>query len=241
MKIEYASHYDDLYWKGKKTYRDGNGNEQHYHGPGLAWDGFDLVADALKRLLPGKNLLDIGCGGGDLAHRMLKRGYDAYGIDISTYAIEHCHTDMRGRLLISNITTCPDLLGIPTKFDVVMATDLLEHIYMEDLDTTFDWMVSKANRWLFFLIAIVDGAVGKEGEFVAKRGEPIPLQFEATAISGHVNVRTWQFWVKYFKEKGLTIRWDLQYIFQMYRERNPAWQATGGWNHGSTWILEKTV
>lgn len=239
MKINYADHYDEKYFTGKKRYRDGKGAEALYHGPALTWEGFSALADALGPLVPGKTLLDIGCSGGDFAARMAKvHGYDAYGVEVSEYAIKNCVPSMKGRIALEDITTCPSLLGdnfdFPARFDVVMATDLLEHIYAEDLDRTFEWMVDKSKRWLFFCVAIADGE-----EFVHTKGEVVPLQHERTAVSGHVNVRNWRYWVRYFAEKGLKVRWDLGYLFQMGRELHPGLKNTGGWNMGSTWILEK--
>lgn len=251
MIISYASHYNDEYFTGKKTYKDSNGKEQLYHGPSLTWGGFQLVAEALSKVCPGKSLLDIGCSGGDLAQRMAKLGgYDSYGVEISNFAVDNCVPEMRGRIALADITECPALVPYTgTKeflatYDLVMATDLLEHIYEEDLDKTFDWMVSKSNRFLFFCVATAQAPgspfyIPNKMTFKAVKGQPIPPEWEPTAVSGHVNVRPFSYWIKFFLKKNLRIRWDLMYWFQLAREMDDGWKTTGGWNMQTTVILEK--
>lgn len=247
MLVNYSTFYDDKYWTGRKTYQSLDGATHLYHGPGLAWEGFQLCVDALAPLVPGKSALDIGCGGGDLVQRLIPKGFDAYGVDVSEHAVKNCSPEMKYRLALTDITTCPEHLypantpepagPFPNKFDLILATDLLEHIFIEDLDRTFDWMVSKSNRWLFFCVAVTDSY---KSEFVHKKGEPVPIQHQATAVSGHVNVRFWGWWGQYFRaRKDITIRWDLMYIFQLTREKHKDWKATPGWDMGTTFVLEK--
>lgn len=268
MEIDYKKHYDDAYFTGKKTYKDAQGNVHAYHGPALTWEGFHVVGSALASLLPKGTLLDIGCSGGDLARYLMKYGFDSYGIEISEYAVKNCVPEMRGKIALNDISECPETLlsyhtekfpsgnfglyvntksafssenpewafRFPDQFDTLIATDLLEHIYAEDLNKTFNWMLSKTRKWMFFCVATV---IPPTKEFVAKKGEPIPLEYEATAVSGHVNVRTFTWWAKYFKAKGLKIRWDLMYLFQARREQDEGWRNTGGWNMQTTFFLEK--
>jgi SAM-dependent methyltransferase len=242
MKIDYQEHYDDAYFTGQKTYTAADGSTQTYHGPSLTWDGFDGVADALRLVLGGPTLLDIGCSAGDLARRLARRGFEAYGCDISQYAVAHAVPEMRGKLAVADITQLPEHLTafqggatLPDQYDAVIATDLLEHIYEEDLDTTLGWMIQRSKRWLFFLVAT---AAFDKDVFVAKKGMPIPAGYEATAVSGHVNVRSWKYWVKKFRDHHVDVRYDLMYIFQMQREMNPAWRDTMGWNMHCTFVLE---
>ena len=255
LRIEYGDHYDAAYFLSQKTYRTPDGQEHVYLGPALEWIGFRFIADALASLVPGKTLLDIGCSAGDLASQFLNHGFSPYGVDISEFAVQRAVPSMKGRLAQADITTCPkDLWAyvgpsddrgkgagydwpFPETYDVVMSTDLLEHLYQEDLDRTFDWMTSKSKRWLFFCVA-TSGSPDK-AEFIHEKGKPVPIEWEGTAISGHVNVRRWQYWVDFFEKKGLTVRWDLGYQFQMARERCEPWRATPGWNMETSWLLEK--
>ena len=248
MKIDYEAHYDDSYWQGRKTYKDGQGKEKIYHGPSLAWEGFQFIADTLTPLLPKGSLLDIGCSGGDLANRLRLNGFDSYGVDISTYALKNCVDGMRDRVALCDITACPEVINswhhtedgwpvFPAQFDNLIATDLLVHIYEEDLNSTFDWMLSKTKKSMFFCVAT---ASWDKEEFVARKGQPIPPEFEGTAVAGHLNVRQfYKYWCKFFIAKNLTIRWDLMYRFQARREQIEPWKNTPGWNMATTVFLDK--
>jgi SAM-dependent methyltransferase len=254
MKIDYIEHYNDAYWQGKKEYQSG-GQTHHYHGPSLTWEGFKMIADIVAPLVPGKSILDIGCSAGSFVAEFQKRGYDAYGVDISEHAVKYAVPSMKGRLCHADISSKPHLYTThhretdfpqvwPDRYDVVSATDLLEHLYEEDLDRTFDWMVAKSNKWLFFCVATCHDPANPSSfrnvqEFVHTKGADVPPQWEATAVAGHVHVRRWQYWAKYFQKKQLTIRWDLMYLLQMAREFDKGFLATLGWHHGNTWILEK--
>lgn len=236
MKVEYVTHYDKDYWTGKKTYQSGN-EKAFYHGPGLAWDGFDFVADALAAILPKNTLLDVGCGGGDLARRLKRRGFDPYGIDISEYAVENALVDMRDRLHICDASTAPKLPPhFPERFRTTIATDFLEHIYEEDLGKTFQWIHRHTERWMFFCVAT---ASHDKGEFVLKKGQPVPMGYEGVAVSGHVNVRTFAWWARFFEGWDLKIDWRRMYLFQTRRESVAPWRDTMGWNMQTTFVLEK--
>src|SRR5271169_5782721 len=49
------------------------------------------------RVPPGSNILDVGCGAGQLADELTQRGYQAWGMDVSEamvqYAREHYHPE----------------------------------------------------------------------------------------------------------------------------------------------------
>lgn len=182
-----------------------------------------------------RTLLDIGTGAGDLPRRLMARGFDAYGVDISEYAIGMAKPEMRDRLALADISQAPALPAhFPEQFDLVLATDLWEHVYADDLDRAFNWMLSKARSRLFFCIAITHGE-----EFIQKKGEPIPLRWEATAAAGHVHVRHPRWWMRYFLSKGLKIDWASMYLFQMEREKDAGWMAARGWDLASTYVLRK--
>jgi 2-polyprenyl-3-methyl-5-hydroxy-6-metoxy-1,4-benzoquinol methylase len=76
-------------------------------------------------LRPGDKLLDIGCAMGFLVKDLLAQGIDAYGIDVSTYAVTHCEPEVVGRLSVASAET----LYFPDKsFDVVLAINSLHNL-----------------------------------------------------------------------------------------------------------------
>lgn len=249
MKIDYKDHYDRAYFTCQKDYKCPDGSTKKYTGPSLTWDGFDLVADALMLALPTDDerprvLLDIGCSSGDLAARLMTKGnYVCYGVDVSQYAVDHAVAPMRGRLACADITTCPVELStppyhggiIPPHYDYVIACDLLEHIYEEDLDKTFAWIIERASKRLFFCVATA-GISGQE--FVLPKDAIVPRAYEAIAVSGHVNVRRVSYWLMKFSAFNLKVRWDLMYLFQTCRESTEL-RGTPGWALTNTFVLDK--
>ena len=260
MKYDYGTHYDEKYWTFSKEYRTPDGQTRLYQNPSLDWEGWDTIAAAMRKVLPRPpaSLLDIGCGGAGLTERFRVAGFDAWGVDVSEHAVENCVFGMRGRIALADITRAPTQLQattirpnpargeyevfptpLPSEFDVVMATDLMEHFYEEDLNKAFDWMLSKTaeDGYLFLLIAT---SMPGERELCLKKGEEILLEHEATAIAGHVNVRGyWNYWVPFFLRKGLRVRWDLMYKFQEMRCDVDWWNKLIQWGHRSTIILQK--
>lgn len=78
----------------------------------------------------GKRILDLGCGNGVIACRLLDDGFDLYGIDASETGISIANTKNPGRFFVQDISSerLPDALS-EFRFDVVISTEVLEHIY----------------------------------------------------------------------------------------------------------------
>jgi SAM-dependent methyltransferase len=85
-----------------KEYFDGS-RDQGYGG--YVYDGRwqPIARKLIERydLKPGDRFLDIGCAKGFLVKDIADAcpGLDAQGLDISAYAIEHCHPDVEERLM----------------------------------------------------------------------------------------------------------------------------------------------
>ncbi len=71
------------------------------------------------------NIADIGCGAGLLLDSLSKFGH-VTGIDYSNNAIEFCKNSFSGELIQADCGTTD--LNINKKFDLIIATDLIEHI-----------------------------------------------------------------------------------------------------------------
>ena len=89
-----------------------------------------LEEKVMFSLLPkskGDRLLDVGCGVGTISLELQKRGFEVYGIDFSSVAIEKARE--KG---INAIPCDVDAEGIPfedSHFDVVWAGDIVEHVF----------------------------------------------------------------------------------------------------------------
>ncbi|MGA7933746.1 MAG: class I SAM-dependent methyltransferase [Kovacikia sp.] len=68
-------------------------------------------------------VLELGCGAGLLARRLLDFGNAVTGLDISEAAIAHLPPEIKGV-----VATLPEIPLPDDSFDVVVATETLEHI-----------------------------------------------------------------------------------------------------------------
>lgn len=81
--------------------------------------------------LEGRQVLDIGCGGGILSEAMAKAGARVIGIDLadSALAAARAHMKRTGVEIAYRRSTAEDLAGqLPGHFDVVTCMELLEHV-----------------------------------------------------------------------------------------------------------------
>lgn len=77
-----------------------------------------------------KRILDLGCGNGSMACRLLDEGFDVYGLDASESGVSIANARHPGRFFVQDISTG----GLPTglahlEFDLVISTEVIEHLY----------------------------------------------------------------------------------------------------------------
>ena len=115
-------------------------NEDYYHsgcGP-IPYEEpehwikfFGHVADKIIATINPTTVLDAGCAMGYLVAALRDRGVEAYGVDISEYAISMVRKDIKPYCFISSLTeSLPQ--GIPNRFDLVVTIEVLEHLCAED-------------------------------------------------------------------------------------------------------------
>ncbi len=82
--------------------------------------------------LPGREVLDVGCGGGILAEAMARRGAHVLGIDLSTKPLKvaQLHALEAGLENLSYREVAVEQLAAerPASFDVVTCMEMLEHV-----------------------------------------------------------------------------------------------------------------
>ncbi len=84
-------------------------------------------------LQAGHRVLDVGCGKGfQLAEmKIVEPGLELYGLDISTYALEHAHESVASNLRHGNAVSLPWPDGY---FDFVFSITTLHNLHCHDLD-----------------------------------------------------------------------------------------------------------
>ena len=120
----------ELYDADYFTKRGGGGP---YVGYPAAYTGQDTVepflqfADAMVDRYAPRRTLDLGCATGELVAALEARGVDAWGVDISDWAVEHAVSDhvVKG--------TATALRWEDDTFDVVHSQDFMEHVHPDDL------------------------------------------------------------------------------------------------------------
>jgi SAM-dependent methyltransferase len=111
-----------------KEYFDGT-REQGYGG--YRYDGrwMPIAEDIVKHfgLRAGHKVLDVGCGKGFLVKDLMKvcPGLEAFGTDISEYAVMHSEPEVVGRLHVGNAMHLP----FPDRsFDAVLAINTVHNL-----------------------------------------------------------------------------------------------------------------
>lgn len=141
----------------------------------------------LKQLCPKSSmrLLDVGCGVGYYLKDAIDEGFDAYGIDISEYAINNPLPEVVGKTRLGGITDIP--FG-PDQFDVITAFDVIEHIHPRDTEKALIelYRVLKPDG-----ILILTTPSGFYGEWVK----------DLT----HINVRPPKYWKIMFTKAGFKL------------------------------------
>ena len=96
-------------------------------------------------LKPGNKVLDVGCGKGFQIfelHQALP-GLEVFGVDISNYAINHSHPDMRHRIQCA----CASSLPFDEKeFDLVFSINTLHNLHNRQLELALKEMTRVGNQ-----------------------------------------------------------------------------------------------
>src|SRR5215218_2903621 len=101
--VAIARQYGEMYWDGPRDYGYG----------GYRYDGRwrPVARDIIEHygLKPGTRVLDVGCGKGFLVKDLMLEcpGLEAFGLDVSLYAITHAPPELAGRLHIGRAERLP--------------------------------------------------------------------------------------------------------------------------------------
>lgn len=138
---------------------------------------FGMIADRIVADIHPKTVLDAGCAMGYLVAALRDRGVEAYGIDISAYAISKVREDVRPFCKVGSLTE-PLPAGLPDRYDLVVTIEVLEHLYAEDGRQAIRNLCQLTDKVLF---------TSTPDDFT----EPT-----------HVNVQQREYWCRAFFENG---------------------------------------
>jgi GT2 family glycosyltransferase len=102
------------------------------------------VADEIVRQLNPRTILDGGCAKGFLVECLRDRGVEAYGFDVSEYAISEVRPDIKPYCWVSSATN-----GISENYDLITCIEVCEHLSESDAQEAIRQMTSHADTILF--------------------------------------------------------------------------------------------
>lgn len=157
-------------------------NEQYYHndcGP-VSYDNtevwmlhFEYLAERLIAEFKPKTVLDAGCAMGYLVAALRDKGVEAYGIDISDYAISRVRSDIKPFCKVGSLTDQMPA-DFPHFFDLIVSIEVLEHLSPSDGSKAISNLCAHTDTVLF---------------------SSTPDDFEEKT---HINVQPAEYWAKEF-------------------------------------------
>jgi GT2 family glycosyltransferase/SAM-dependent methyltransferase len=146
---------------------------------------FARIADAIVADLRPRRVLDVGCAKGFLVESLRDRGVEAFGIDISEYALSEVRPDIRPYCRLASATERFD-----GTYDLIVCIEVLEHLSEADGRRALANICASASDVLFS---------STPDDFV----EPT-----------HVNVRPASWWIERFGELGFALdpEFDARFI-----------------------------
>jgi SAM-dependent methyltransferase len=105
---------------------------------------FGDVADEIVRRLNPRTVLDVGCAKGFLVECLRDRGVEAYGFDVSEYAISEVRPDIKPYCWVGSATN-----GISQNYDLITCIEVCEHLPESDAQDAIRQMSVHGDRILF--------------------------------------------------------------------------------------------
>jgi SAM-dependent methyltransferase len=134
---------------------------------------FDYVSNQILREMNPGSVLDAGCALGLLVESLRSKGVDAYGMDISEYAIENVHPSVKPFCWVGSITN-----PLPRRFDLIITIEVLEHLPPDQCETAIINLCQASDDILF---------------------SSTPFDYKE---STHFNVQMPEYWAEAFARQG---------------------------------------
>ena len=124
--------------------------------------------------------VDYGCAKGFLVHALRIIGYDAYGEDISEYAVNNCHPEVEEYISLPN----------EKKYDLLICKDVLEHIEVKDIPGVLENFKDKSHQFFFTI------PLGDKDRFRIR-------EYEVDIT--HVTKKDEEWWINMFESQGFKL------------------------------------
>jgi len=151
---------------------------------------FGNFADGIMSRFRPRTVLDVGCAKGFMVEALRDRGVEAWGIDVSNYAISAVAPHVAPYVAVASATD-PLPENFPDRFDLVISLECLEHIDPSLCPRALDQLTSFSDDILF---------------------SSCPSDF---AEASHVNTRPLEDWVADFASRGFLRNFAIDTSFVM--------------------------
>lgn len=205
-----SKNYEEIYTKNYYDQYSVSSGHEGYEDSKDIREFLQGIAQRIVAEIQPKSVLDVGCAMGFLVEALRDEGVEAYGIDVSEYAVSKVREDIRPYCRAASVLE-PLPEGFPKRFDLVTAIEVAEHLYEEDSELFFDHLCSWGDKVVFS---------STDDDY----DEPT-----------HVNVQKIEYWTKKFAQRGFyrDFSYDLRYLtkhavcFARWEESSPLALAEG--------------
>lgn len=127
-------------------------DKEYYHsGCGVPYERsehwlsfFGHIADMIVQNIGPASVLDAGCAWGFLVENLRNRGVEAYGVDISEYAISQVAEPIKPYCWVGSLVE-----PLPRRYDLIVTIEVLEHIPQDDLPAAIKTLCDASDDIIF--------------------------------------------------------------------------------------------
>jgi hypothetical protein len=134
---------------------------------------FGSIAERIASDIRPSAVLDAGCAMGFLVESLRRLGIEAWGIDVSEYAIQNVHPDMRPYCWVGSV-----LESFPRQYDLIVCIEVLEHMQQAESENAVANLCRHSDDILF---------------------SSTPVDYRE---STHFNVQQPEYWAEMFCRQG---------------------------------------
>jgi len=134
---------------------------------------FGEIAEKIAEGIQPGTVLDAGCAMGFLVEQLRAHGIEAWGVDISQYAIGKAHESLRDFVWVGSVTE-----PFPSRYDLIVSIEVLEHLPKEASELAVVNICQHTDDVLF---------------------SSTPLDYKETT---HFNVQPVEYWAELFARQG---------------------------------------
>ncbi|HOC20099.1 MAG TPA: glycosyltransferase [Anaerolineae bacterium] len=196
----------------------------YMHGCGIPYErtdswlqAFGNIADCIIRDINPNTVLDAGCALGLLVESLRRREVEAYGIDISEYAIRHVHPEFRPYCWVGSITE-----PFPRKYDLIVSIEVVEHMLPEQAEAAIANLCQHSDDVLF---------------------SSSPLDYKEIT---HFNVHPLEYWGMLFAKHGFyrDVDFDASFItpwaIRFRKASDPLYRVVGSYERRMWHLLQES-